>query len=340
MRRTVCNAPPALTSVRSRVFGCLHRHTLIIVGSLIFGVIPVGGVVYLGGRLARPAPTVVGRAPADLPAVTVHIPSASGSRLAGWLVRGAPGRGAVLLLHGVRGNRRDMLGRARLLHRADYTVLLVDLQAHGESPGRQITFGARESLDARAALAFLHHAAPGERVGALGVSLGGAALLLGPGWSAASAADAVVLESVYPTIDEAVADRLRIRLGALGPPLAPLLTWQLVPRFGVSPAALRPIDRIGAIGAPLLMLAGREDRHTPLVESRRLFARARAPKELWVVPGAAHEDLYAVAGAEYERRVLGFFDRYLRRSGRGEDIGSNDRDRGNTLKDSPNDNSD
>lgn len=208
-----------------------------------------------------------------------------------------------------------MLSRGSALRRAGYTVLLVDLQGHGESAGHWITFGARESLDAQAALAHLRVAVPGERVGALGVSLGGASLILGTAELPANAADAVVLEAVYPTIEEAVADRLRMRLGALGPPLAPLLTSQLRPRLGITPDELRPINRIAKLQVPLLMIAGAADRHTTLSESRRLFAAAPQPKELWVLEGASHQDLHAFARIEYERRLLGFFGRYLRSAG-------------------------
>jgi fermentation-respiration switch protein FrsA (DUF1100 family) len=218
----------------------------------------------------------------------------------------------VLLLHGVHANRTVMLGRASLLHDAGYTVLIPDFQAHGESPGEHITFGALESLDAHAALAYLRARAPGECVGAIGVSMGGAAALLGP---RPLQVEALVLESVYPTIRDAVADRLRVwlgPLGAAGPALSPLLIWGVGAGVGVSDTALRPINRIGAVTAPVLVAAGTADRYTPLAESRALFARAPAPKEFWAVRGAGHEDLQAFAPAEYRRRVGGFLDRYLR----------------------------
>jgi fermentation-respiration switch protein FrsA (DUF1100 family) len=266
----------------------------------------------IGYALSRPAQSRVGAAPLDLAAQTVRIARANGPPVMGWLARGASGQGAVLLLHPLRSNRESMLERARLLHRAGYGVLLVDLPAHGESQGERITFGARESDGARAALAYLRRAMPGERVGALGASLGGASLLLGPGEPAGNAADAIVLEAVYPTIGEAVADRLGIRLGALGPPLAPLLTAQLPFQIGVRADSLRPIDRIRALRVPVLVVAGEADRHTTLAESRRLFAAAPEPKTLWVVPRAPHGDLYASSPAEYEAHILGFFARYLR----------------------------
>lgn len=263
----------------------------------------------LGGRLSAPAPVAALAAPADLPLEAVSFASVSGSTIQGWFLRGREGAGAVLLLHGVRANRSHLLPRARLLWEAGYSVLLIDLQAHGASPGEHITFGYLESRDVRAAVAYLRRRLPGERLGGLGTSLGGAATLVGP---QPAGFDAVVLESVYPTLREAVEDRIRIRLGPLAAPLTPLLLLQIRPRLGFSPDELRPIDGIGRLGAPVLLIAGDADRHTPLAETRRLFAAARAPKELWIVPGAAHVDLYTFAGPEYERRILAFFAAHLR----------------------------
>jgi fermentation-respiration switch protein FrsA (DUF1100 family) len=251
----------------------------------------------------------VGTLPPDLLGRGVHVLSPAAGTLKGWLVPGRRGAGAVLLLHGIRASRLDMVERARFLHAAGYTVLLFDSRAHGESGGERITFGYLESLDARAILAFLRRAAPGERIGVIGISLGGAAVLVGPQPLGVSA---LVLEAVYPTLEEAIDNRLALRLGALGPPLSPLLTVQLRPRLGFSAADLRPIDGIDRVDAPLLVIAGTEDRHTTLAQSRRLFARAQAPKELWEVPGAGHVDYYRAARAEYEARVGALLGRTLR----------------------------
>jgi fermentation-respiration switch protein FrsA (DUF1100 family) len=116
----------------------------------------------------------------------------------------------------------------------------------------------------------------------------------------------LVLESVYPTIEEATRERLRIRLGALGPPLAPLLLAQLHPRLGVSPLALRPIAHVSRMRCPVFVISGTADRHTPPAQARALFARAPDPKQIWLVPGAAHVDLERFAGEEYGKRVLRF----------------------------------
>jgi fermentation-respiration switch protein FrsA (DUF1100 family) len=211
-------------------------------------------------------------------------------------------------MHGVRANRLSMVDRARFLSHAGYSVLLFDFQAHGESTGEHITFGYLESRDAQAALSFLHASAPNEKIGVIGVSMGGAATLIA---SPPLDVQALVLEMVYPSLKQAVSDRLTMRLGGWASVLTPLLTWQLRLRSGIDADLLRPIDHVGRISAPKLFIVGAEDQHTTLEESRQMFDAASEPKELWVVAGAKHVDLYQVTKEAYERRVLDFFRRHL-----------------------------
>ncbi|WP_170984950.1 alpha/beta hydrolase [Roseomonas sp. AR75] len=244
----------------------------------------------------------------------IEIASQSGSVLRGWWLAAAqPGRGSVVLLHGVWESRRRMVPRAVFLHGQGFGVLLIDLQAHGESTGRRITFGKLESLDAATAVSFVRMRAPAERVGVIGVSLGGAATLLGPDPLDVAA---IVLESVYPDINAALANRLRAGLGptagpVLTPVLSPLFTWLLPPVLGVAPAELRPIERIQAVRAPLLVLSGVQDDRTTIAESRALFARAPEPKQFLAVAGAAHVDLEQHDPGGYWRVVLPFLEEHL-----------------------------
>lgn len=290
------------------------RGRAIVLGAVGAFVAPVAAgaaaAVTAGYMLVRPVRTAVGSPPADFPARLVEIAGSDGT-VAGWFARGTR-PGAVLLLHGYRGCRLRMLDRARLLRRHGYSVLLIDCQAHGESPGRQITFGWRESRDAAAALAFLRAHLPGERVAVLGTSQGAAATLVGP---MPLPADALILESMYPTIHDAVAGYLHIRVRKVAVALARLLTLQLRPRLGISAHDLRPVDRIAEVTCPVFLLAGTRDGYAPVAECRRLFDRIRGPKELWMIDGAAHEDLYDFAPAEYESRVLAFLASTLRPRG-------------------------
>lgn len=273
-------------------------------------------VAATGEALSWPATRVIGAAPADLGARDVLLPLAEGpesaagtDHVAGWFASGKAGAGAVLLLHGVRGDRRSMLARARFLHQAGYAVLLLDLPSHGESSGNRITFGWREAAGVNAAMTYLRQELPGEKIGVIGVSLGAASLLF-----SGEQPDAAVLESMYPTIAEAVADRLQARLGPLGRAAAPLLLWQLPLRLGISASQLAPIARMPAFKTPVLIASGVEDLHTTEAETRRIYGAAPGVRQLWMAEGAGHVDLHAHAALEYERLVMAFMARHLRAS--------------------------
>jgi fermentation-respiration switch protein FrsA (DUF1100 family) len=262
-----------------------------------------------GEVLSRPALRTVGQPPADFPAQVVRIPTESSRFVMGWFARAEKNGPAVLLLHGVRADRTQMLRRARFLVEAGYSALLIDLPAHGESPGDRITFGARESAGVRASIDFLRRELPGQRIGTIGVSLGAASTVLA---GLQPSPDAVVIESMYPTIEEAVSDRLTMRLGPLASELVPLLLWQLPLRTGVSPAELRPIEKLPSLQAPLFVISGAEDQHTKWVQTQRLYDAAQQPKELWKVQNAAHVDLHSFAPDEYRRKILLFLGKHLR----------------------------
>jgi len=280
---------------------------LAVLATLFLGAL---GSCVVGWQLSRPVPASVGPPPPDLAAASVAFRSDTGLPVRGWLSRGVPGRGLVLLLPAIRANRLSMVDRARLLGAAGYSTLAIDLQATGESPGDRITFGWRERLDVLAAVRFLKQEMPGEPLAVLGTSLGGAAALFA---APQLDADAVILEAVYPALDAAVENRLRIRMGGIGAAFAPLLLAQIRPAVGVWPSELKPVERIGQLRCPVLVIGGSRDRHTTAADTQRLYEAARAPKELWMIEGADHADFLRAWRQDYESRVLDFLGRALRR---------------------------
>jgi pimeloyl-ACP methyl ester carboxylesterase len=64
---------------------------------------------------------------------------------------------------------------------------------------------------------------------------------------------------------------------------------------------------------PLLMIHGGGDTYIKPEMAQALFKLAREPKEFWLVDGAKHNQALHVAGDEYRRRTLEFFDKHLGR---------------------------
>jgi pimeloyl-ACP methyl ester carboxylesterase len=283
----------------------MHRNAFLMLAAL--AIAGLAADLSVGQLLIAPAQHTIGPAPANMGAETVVFESSVGP-VSGWLVRNSGSKGTILLLHGVRSSRKQMIPRARWLKRLGYSVLLIDLPAHGESPGNHITFGYNESKAVDASLAFLHREFPQQPAGVIGVSLGAAAMALS---NPDEPPAAVVLESMYPTIGDAVSDRLSLRFGQAGPYLAPLLLWQIPFRLGISTKDLRPMDRMKDRGFAILIASGSKDAHTRITEAKSIYQNASPPKEFWQVDGAAHVDLFDYDPESYKRHVGSFLRKYL-----------------------------
>lgn len=280
----------------------------IIISLIVLVLIGISITYFIGSLLSKPRPSQIGNAPQDFPVENISFKSESGSLIYGWFIAGEANKGGILLMHGVRSNRLQMLNRARFLNQAGYSVLLFDFQAHGESLGENITFGYLESLDAEAGYNYLKSKLNHQSIGVIGVSLGGAAALLG---KVSQQADALILESVYPTLEKAVANRLALRLRAIGKYLSPFLTWQTKWRLGFSVDQLKPIEHISQVTGAVFVIAGLEDHHTTAAESQALFSAAKEPKKLWMVESAGHINFDAHQPEKYKATVLKFFNTYL-----------------------------
>ncbi len=284
----------------------MYRRILIQISSILIAA--VISIIIIGEILTGPASTAVGILIPDFPVESVQIPAGNDHKVRGWLAKGIRGNGVVLLVHSIRSNRLEMLGRARFLNDRGYGVLLIDLQAHGETPGERITFGIRESQDVKAAIAYLRNNFPHERIAAIGVTLGAAAIILA---DPPLKLDAVVLESLHPTFEEAVENRLKLHFGELGVWIKPLLLSYLSLLLDLPINELNPIDRISNLSTPILLISGTHDKHTTQSEAERLFNAALQPKELWIVSGAGHYNMHTYDRMGYEDRVSSFLSRYL-----------------------------
>ncbi len=280
--------------------------------SIAFGVLlTFAGLLWIGETMLASAQCAIGNPPAELAAVSHRVPKANGEEIASWLVQGRPGAGVILLLHGVRSSRWQMVERAKFLKQSGYSILLIDLPAHGESDGEHITYGLEETQGVVAALKFIRKKFPDEKIGIIGASLGAATAVFAQNLPATPTADVMVLESMFPTLADATGDRMELLFGKRARWLAVFLLWQLPLRLGISAVELQPIESLKKLKMPVLIASGSVDRHTTVAETQRIFSAANAPKEIWIVEGAAHQDLHAFAPAAYQAKVSKFLEKHF-----------------------------
>jgi alpha-beta hydrolase superfamily lysophospholipase len=258
---------------------------------------------------------------------TVKAPD--GVTLRGWMVVPPQPNGSwVLLFHGVSDNRVGTIGQSEILLRAGYSVVMMDARAHGASEGPIATYGWLERNDTRAIIDALilselepcmtvqwagsgrtpctapkHIFALGESMGA-GIALQSAAV--------DPRIEAVVAEAPFASLREASYDYAGLRWSPLlGKTLFAPFSWTLLYRgeslAGFSAAGVSPEKAVAARPFPVLLICDGKDEALPCRHSEMIYAAARGPKELWVVPGAYHTAALGFQPEEFRRRVLAFF---------------------------------
>ncbi|MBK9579470.1 MAG: hypothetical protein IPK50_16355 [Fibrobacterota bacterium] len=285
------------------------RKILVLLGA--FGLLFYLASAYaLGSIYLAPKPSTIGDPPAWLGAKPVEIEVDSGKRIHGWWMDKGEGTPALLLLHGIWGNRLTMVQRARLFHEAGYSVLLIDMPSHGESYPDRVSFGYFESKGIDAAYRWIRSQHPQAKIGADAISLGGAALVYS---QHVNDYDAILLESTYSTIQKALYNRIHTQVGIFSNLFYPTLLVQIPLRLDIDLDSLSPLARMPTIRAPTFLLSGSRDLSTEPSETREMFQALAGQKELWIMEKAAHEDLCAFDSASYSTHALAFLNKHLKR---------------------------
>ncbi len=133
------------------------RWVLLTLVVLALGYLGIG--LFVANRLSTTVRELTEQTPADegLDFQEVSFQSTDELALKGWWVPGDTSSRAVVLVHGLEGNKSDqhVLKTASVYSQAGYGVLMFDLRGHGESEGKRTTVGYQEVRDVKGALSWL-----------------------------------------------------------------------------------------------------------------------------------------------------------------------------------------
>jgi alpha-beta hydrolase superfamily lysophospholipase len=237
-----------------------------------------------------------------------------GVELRGWkVVPASPNGDWVLLFHGVSDNRTGDLGHAEFLLRHGYSVVMMDSRAHGKSGGDIATYGWNERYDAIAITDAVYATEKVRHLYVHGVSMGAAIALqsaaVEPRIAAVSAEDPFAnLREV--TYDYAGLDMSTSLGKTLFRPASIFATRAVANAGGFNPDEVSPEKAVAQRSFPVLLICGTSDHRIPCRHAEAIYKAATGPKELWIVQGAGHASALGQAPAEYETRVVSFFEKY------------------------------
>lgn len=227
-----------------------------------------------------------------------YLQAQDGTKLNAWFLP-AQGvtKGTILFLHGNAENISTHFRSVMWLPAQGYNVLALDYRGYGASDGLPTLAGAQQDIDAAFKYLLTHSQVDPHRIVILGQSLGGSLALFYSGHSRYRRdIRAVVSDSAFADYRWEARDSLAKFI--LTWPLQ-WLPWLLVDND------YAPQDAVGLISPiPLLIIHGEQDNVVSLSHARRLFERAKQPKELLIVPGAGH--IEALNDAVVRLRLLDF----------------------------------
>lgn len=207
-------------------------------------------------------------------------------------------KGTVVQFHGNAENISTHFAILSFLPKAGYNYLIFDYPGYGLSSGKP----SPESTVAAgvAAVKFASEKWAGPLI-VYGHSLGGAiALRVVEESKKDIAIDRLVIDGSFDSYKRVARSVLAKKWW----------TWWLQPMTYLVLSDSKAISNLEELKPiPTLYIVGDKDPVVPKENTLRMFERAPEPKQLFIVPGGSHGDLYFVEGGKYREQLLSFLDK-------------------------------
>lgn len=242
------------------------------------------------------------------------VTAADGLTLKGKYYELTPDSPVEILFHGYRGlAERDLCGAVQRCFSVGHSALLVDQRAAGQSEGRVITFGVKESADVPVWVAAVNARFGEQRPVVLaGVSMGATTVLLAAGKPLPPNVVGVLADCGYTTAPAIIKKVIRgMHLPA--DLLYPLVRLGAVLYGGFDPNKADCPQALKHATLPIIFFHGETDAFVPCEMSRENVAACASPKRLVTTPGAGHGLCYPADEEGYVAAVRAFDEKYWRK---------------------------
>ena len=280
----------------------------------IVGIIIVNNVLpYL---IIRPPRVVAGIGPNDfgLASEKLSVTAVDDAELVGYWVKTSEdsAKGVIILVHGIGGCKEGFLEVSEKLAKDGIESIVFDNRAHGESGGAFCTYGFKEKTDISKIVDKIKERDVSMPIGIWGNSLGGAIAL--QALEIDERIEFGIIESTFTELDKIVFDYKKRILKGLG---FKRLSDFLLKRAGkiadFDPQMVKPVDSVKKIEQSILLAHGAIDKNISVNYGKELFENLKSEnKELVIIEGGGHFDLYEKGGREYMLKIDDFINQHLK----------------------------
>ncbi|MFS4457838.1 alpha/beta hydrolase [Bdellovibrio sp. HCB2-146] len=231
----------------------------------------------------------------------IYFKSSDGNMLHAWYFasKTKENKGTVLFFHGNGENLTSHFLTFRWLPEQGYSYLIFDYPGYGTSSGKPSPEGTVKAGIA-AAEWLVANKKPTNLI-IYGASLGGnVALRTAEEIKGRIPFNHVIIEASFPSYRKMGAQVLS----------RSWITWLFQPiGYLVLSDKWAPKDISQFSPTPMLFIAGDKDWIVEPEQSQKLFELAKDPKEIWIIPGGHHGDLYEINKGELRGRLLQYLEK-------------------------------
>jgi alpha-beta hydrolase superfamily lysophospholipase len=221
------------------------------------------------------------------PYETIRLTTKKNNLIEAWYLPVDSSKGTIIMVHGLGANKSLLLDEAYEFRYLGFTVMMIDLRAHGNSDGNTTTLGVRESEEVKLAYEYIVKR-ENKKIVLYGVSLG-AVVIAKALYDYNIKPSSIILEMPFENLKKLLEGRARI-LGFPEEPFGVLVTfWSGVERGfnGFRHSTARYAQKINC---PVLMQYGALDKLVTGEETNSIFRHiAYADKKLVIYKNANHE---------------------------------------------------
>lgn len=218
----------------------------------------------------------------------------------------------AIIAHGYNGSSKDMAPWAKLFFDLGFNLLIPDARGHGDSDGDYIGFGWHERKDYLIWIEkLIEKFGPETEIVLYGLSMGGATVMNVSGEELPTNVKAIVEDCGYSSVAKELGHQMKSMYKLPQYPLLPLVSFVTKIKAGYWLEEANPKKQVQKSQTPILFIHGDEDDFVPTRMAYEVYHAANAPKELYIVPGAAHAYGYVTDKEEYRFRIKRFLEKHM-----------------------------
>ncbi|MFC6171222.1 alpha/beta hydrolase [Loigolactobacillus jiayinensis] len=219
----------------------------------------------------------------------------------------------AVIAHGFMSRKEEMGAYAAMFHKMGYNVLLPDNRGHGDSQGNVIGFGWLDRKDylqwARQVVA---KNGQNSEIVMFGISMGAAGMVMASGEQQLPQIKAYAVDSPYTSVEDEITYEAKQQYNLPKYPLVPVTSLVTRIRAGYFFGEASAVKQVRKNHKPIYFVTGTADKFVPHYMTKKLYQADHSPKEMWLVPGAAHVKSFSKQPVAYQQHLKQFLTKYVK----------------------------